>query len=582
LRFPPCQLVITAKTATVAVKTSKVDDIIHAMRQKMYGDAFPALDPAYWKLEVVPPERYVGYLLFSFCQQLLLNTKTSFLSVASRRLKKLVRLNSKATAYYFAVLIIHFRSDRPCGNFKNAYLAVCAALGIPARPEFIYDIEHAFEVNNIKTFSLTEFDNPSPSDSRALLGALRYNSYFTGLKLKGARLEKDDLATISAVLSSNKKIEELNMSNIVGKPEAIQEVCKELSHNKDCAVRILNLSNTQIGDNGMTLLSGWIGSLNHGFTSINLSNCGIRGKGMQSFSQALKKNVHMASTLTVLNLTANKLEADGSNAFAAFLAQPNTLERVVLKDTAANLDIILGALNRGSCRDIRELDISHNKMPSKTSSTQLATFIRSASQLSKLNVAGTSLPADSLKEMIMAIYGNFYLKNVELGLAQNNLGLVGAKAIMALAAEMNNVDKLDLSDNDFDDEAVLVLAEGLCHSSALRVLNISRNLAGKSSRGQRRDAIEALTNLLASDCPIDTLIFQGNRTSALASDILNFIDAIGTDSKLLSLDLSGHGIGNKGALALSKALQTNRTLTSLNIDENGITLPGFLAIRSGM
>jgi Ran GTPase-activating protein (RanGAP) involved in mRNA processing and transport len=301
---------------------------------------------------------------------------------------------------------------------------------------------------------------------------------------------------------------------------------------------------------------------------------------MQAFGVALKKNMHMAQTLTVLNLNGNKLESDGTNSLAAFLAQPNTLERILLRDTAVSVDILLGALNRGSCRDLKEIDMSHNKI-AKTSAAQLVTFIKASSGLVRLNLSASALPSESFREVIMAIYSNPYIKSVDLNVSKNALGLLGAKAIMSVASEMNNIEKLDLSENEMDDESILMLTEGLCHAPTLKKLNISRNLLAKGSR-QRRDAIEGLNNLLMSECPIESLVFQGNRTPVLAADLLAFIDALGSNTKLLHLDITGQNLGNKGASALGKALQTNRTLQSLSWDENGTQIQGFKNFRAGL
>ncbi|CAN0008753.1 unnamed protein product, partial [Discosporangium mesarthrocarpum] len=45
------------------------------------------------------------------------------------------------------------------------------------------------------------------------------------------------------------------------------------------------------------------------------------------------------------------------------------------------------------------------------------------------------------------------------------------------------------------------------------------------------------------------------------------------------LDVSGHGMGDSGGVLLGNALRKNRSLTSLQFDENGLTLEGFKAFR---
>lgn len=153
---------------------------------------------------------------------------------------------------------------------------------------------------------------------------------------------------------------------------------------------------------------------------------------------------------------------------------------------------------------------------------------------------------------------------------------------MSVAAEMNNIEKLDLSECDLDDECITILAEGLCHCPALKQLNISRNLSSKADKKLRNQSIEALINLLASQCPIESLIICGGRGTQIGADLIPLIDALGSDEKLLHLDISNQAMGNRCASALFKALQTNHTLTSLAWDENGTTLPGFRLFRNGL
>lgn len=48
---------------------------------------------------------------------------------------------------------------------------------------------------------------------------------------------------------------------------------------------------------------------------------------------------------------------------------------------------------------------------------------------------------------------------------------------------------------------------------------------------------------------------------------------------LLELDITGHFMGDVGAVNLSNALRQNRSITTLSYDGNAVTLEGFKAIR---
>jgi hypothetical protein len=67
----------------------------------------------------------------------------------------------------------------------------------------------------------------------------------------------------------------------------------------------------------------------------------------------------------------------------------------------------------------------------------------------------------------------------------------------------------------------------------------------------------------------------------MRTDVIPLLEAIG-NSNLLSLDLSGHQVGDTGAAAIGRLLQTNSKLVSLEVDENAFSLEGFKRIREGL
>jgi len=94
--------------------------------------------------------------------------------------------------------------------------------------------------------------------------------------------------------------------------------------------------------------------------------------------------------------------------------------------------------------------------------------------------------------------------------------------------------------------------------------------------------LESLTNLLSSDCPLEALILAGGPKSQLKGELVSLIYDLATNDSLLELDVSGQSMGNRGAVALGKTLQTNNTLTTLTWDDNQTTLPGFQSFRTGV
>jgi len=236
------------------------------------------------------------------------------------------------------------------------------------------------------------------------------------------------------------------------------------------------------------------------------------------------------------------------------------------------------ALVRG-CNEISSINVSGNKLGKKAVQS-LAQYLNATDSLKTLILDNTSLGTGEMVLIIEAIGGNPYLQSFELSIAKNKLGVLAAKQLSVFNSAPN-IAYLNISDNDFSDEAMSSVCQILSKSTSLTTLDISCNFSQKPSK-VREQAIEDLNDLIASECPLERLIFQGNKATALKNDLLPLIDAIGTNDSLLSLDISGHQLGNKGAMAIGKMLQTNRKLKHLIFEENGTTLFGFNALANGL
>jgi len=364
------------------------------------------------------------------------------------------------------------------------------------------------------------------------------------------------------------------------KSEHIVTLSQVLLGNKNMSLIELNLSGNPIEAAGVAALCKYLEVAPHGIVTLNLDACKIDSKGFQMLGAALKKNIKMATALTHLNLSHNKIEPEGSVGICGFISTPNIIRTLQIRETLANLETVSQAIMRG-CPELRQLDISGNKLTSRTI-PHLTQWIGSSSNLDVLNVSLTNIPPDGLKDILAAIAQNVYLKGVTVKAKSNNLGPAGATAVASVAANLKNVHALDLGDNDFGDDGIVAIAQAFSSSEALKCLNLDCNLTMKSKKGNAH-AFDALIDLIESDCPLEVLSLCGSKTmQPKTDDLLSFIYAVGVNESLLELNVSGNGFGNKGAIALGKALQTNKTLRTLTWDDNGVTYPGFVGFKVGL
>jgi len=474
--------------------------------------------------------------------------------------------------------------ETPCGGFTATYRAICNYVGVAARDDICWDIDHLVAGQKLQRFGLGEFENPIPADIHALLHSLRFNAYFTALDAADYPLARDkaQLEGLLECMRGNTALTRLDISGIGAKPEFLAALFTTIAANRALPLTDINLSGNTIDAGAASALAKFLETTQHGISSLNLANCGIDKKSAPIIGSALKKNPKTASSLSVLNLANNKLEAEGSAAIAAFLSSPNMLTHLSLRSTQSSLETVVGALVRG-CQELRRLDVSGSRIPPKAV-TQLVQWIKSSSQLKMLNLSSTGITADGLRDIIIAIGQNVYLEEVQLKAKDNAFGDRGAAVFACGFDQMKNVRALDLADNDLGDDGVAVVAHALCQNEGLKFLDISGNLSAKAKRTQPGSrAVEALVALLESDCPLESLELRGGKSAQpRLEDLLTFIYAIGVNDSLLQLNVNGNGMGNKGAIALGKMLQTNKTLHTLHWDDNGTTLPGFQAFLIGL
>lgn len=111
-------------------------------------------------------------------------------------------------------------------------------------------------------------------------------------------------------------------------------------------------------------------------------------------------------------------------------------------------------------------------------------------------------------------------------------------------------------------------------NSTLKHLNLGSNFKGKPTAQQRKTALESLGTLIEKS-GLESLNISGGPGSELKGDIVDFLYELPTNETLLSLDISGHNFGNKGAAALAKVVQINTKMVTLKWDNNGTSFEGF-------
>ena len=111
---------------------------------------------------------------------------------------------------------------------------------------------------NVREFNLAEFDELTPADLRALLGALAVNNHFMRLVAKQQTLSKEAIGWLADALSQNRSIEDLVMPSAhIGSSFAL--IAEALGRNKAAPLLRLEVPDNAIDDKSFAALGSAIG-----------------------------------------------------------------------------------------------------------------------------------------------------------------------------------------------------------------------------------------------------------------------------------------------------------------------------------
>lgn len=465
------------------------------------------------------------------------------------------------------------RDMGPCGGFSTQYMCMCDYHAIPYREEVAWDVDTIYLSHDTRELYLHDFDYLEQKDLIPIISALEYNAWFRKLRCSHSKLSHEAIERILHILSKSLSIEELYLDNIGAKAEFANKLSLALLSNSNIPLQKLDLSHNPLEDKGAVHISNPIGRQAKGLSYLNLSVCGLTGKGVNMLSHSLSVNKYMCQTLTFLSLAGNSLRDDVNNLYN-FLAQPNVLKSLDLSQTECAIDALFGALLRGCTSSLANLNLSRNGFGNKKSREMLPSFkqyFTSTLALKTLQLSQCKLPADALKNVLLGLACNENISDVDLDLSNNQLGPTGAQILESCIHGVRCLSALDISENGLESQlGPVVLA--IAKNKSMKKLDIGHNLVTIKTKHVYH-VMEAVVQMLQEDdCVLESLSINDSR---LKTDLHNLLNALGSNHCLQSLDISGNQMGDAGARLLAKALQINSKIQYISYDRNSITLTGY-------
>ncbi|XP_076593304.1 F-actin-uncapping protein LRRC16A-like isoform X1 [Chaetodon auriga] len=469
----------------------------------------------------------------------------------------------------------------PCGGFSQMYRCVCDWLGLPYKEEVQWDVDTIYLTQDTRDLNLQDFSHLENRDLVAIIAVLEFNQWFTKLSTKDYKLSADVCEQILRVVSRSSRLEELVLDNAGLKTDFAQKLAAALAHNPSSGLTTINLANNPLEDRGISSLGAQFAKLRMGLKHLNFSRTSLSPKGVNSLCQSLSANPSIPSSLVHLDLSGNVLRGDDMQHFYHFLGQPNSLATLDLSNTDCSLDQVCSALLRGSVQHLSVLNVSKSVFPhrkGKEVPPSFKHFFSSAMSLSSINVSGTKLPPEALKALLLGLASNLNLKDVSLDLSCCELRSGGSQILEGCIAEIPNISSLDISDNGLDSDLSTLLV-WLAKNRSIRHLSLGKNFNNIKSKNLA-PVLDSLVHMIQEEeSPLTSLSLADSR---LKSDLTIVLNALGSNSSLTRLDISGNAMGDMGAKMLAKALQINSKLRTVIWDKNNTSPQGLQDVAAAL
>ncbi|XP_038136666.1 capping protein, Arp2/3 and myosin-I linker protein 3-like isoform X2 [Cyprinodon tularosa] len=473
-------------------------------------------------------------------------------------------------------------TQRACGGFSETYAALCDYNGISCKEEVQWDVDTIYHSQDSREINLLDFSHLESRDLAVIVASMAYNTWFTKIYCKDLRLGSEVTEQVLHTVSKSSSLEEITLENAGLKSDFPQKMAAALSENPASVIHSINLAHNSLDNQGVSSLIQQVCRLSKGLRLLNLSKTSLTSKGVVSLSQALCSNNEYSNSLLHLDLSKNPgvLTGDDASNLYLFLSQPNCLVHLDLSCTDCTVDSLFGALLRGCCADLSFLNLSKNTFSHrkvKDTLPLLRQFFSSAFSLTHVSFASMKLPPDVLRAVLMGLTSNPHITDLYLDISSCELRSAGAAVIQEFFPRVSSIATLDITDNGLDADLLTVLPAISRHPS-LKHLHLGKNFNIKNR--VLDEVLQKLVSLIQEEeCALQSLFLGDSRLRSRGTVLVN---ALGSNTCLRKVDLSGNNMDDIGAKMLSKALQINTTLRSVTWDRNNTSATGFLDVARAL
>ncbi|XP_047649721.1 protein NLRC5 isoform X8 [Phacochoerus africanus] len=327
-----------------------------------------------------------------------------------------------------------------------------------------------------------------------------------------------------------------------------------------------------------------------------------------AFAEALSRSLPTMGSLKKLGLSGSRITARGISHLVQALPLCPQLEEVSFQDNQLKDGEVLNIVEiLPRLPQLRMLDLSRNSVSVSTllSLTKVAVTYPT---IRKLQVRETDLvfllspPTETTTELQRdpdlqenaSLRKEAQRRSLELRLQKCQLRVYDVKLLLAQLRKGPQLDEVDLSGNQLEDEGCQLVAEAAPQLHIARKLDLSDN--GLSVAGMQRVLSAVRTCRTLAELHISLL----HKTMVLmfapepeeqegiqkrlthcglqAQHLEQLCKALGGSCHLTYLDLSGNALGDEGVALLAQLLPGLGALQLLNLSENGLSLDAVFSL----
>ena len=274
--------------------------------------------------------------------------------------------------------------------------------------------------------------------------------------------------SITTVLPSDSKLEELDISNNFMQTVSVIIIFKSLQHISGLKKLYINCNEitNEAADNIAVVLSK-----NTKLEKFNMSYNNLQAMGVAKIFREMKN----ISSLKTIDISHNMITDEAAESIATILSHNNELRSIDISSNylkSEGLDKIFEGMK--SIAHLRKLKNSCNEITSFKAVDCIAKFLLHSSELEELDLSNNFMHTAGIIKVFKSMENILNLRKISIN--GNIITDEAANYIAVILSQNTKLEELDLGRNNLQTAGAIKIFQGIMHISTLTKLNIAHNM----------------------------------------------------------------------------------------------------------